>query len=64
MDRGQVADRPLRGEVFGPEGKDRDQFKFRLDDGRIAIYSAQVGKTYRVPNRLLFVGIDASDRFV
>jgi hypothetical protein len=64
MDQWEIADGPLEGEIVALEGKDRDQFKLRLDDGRVAIYSAHIGKTYGIPNRLLFVGIDVSDRLV
>lgn len=64
MDQWQVVDGPLEGEVVALEGKDREQFKLRLDDGRVAIYSAHTGKNYGIPNQLLFVGIDVSDRLV
>ena len=50
MDQWQVVDGPLEGEVVALEGEDREQFKLRLDDGRVAIYSAHTGKNYGIPN--------------
>lgn len=62
MDQWEVLDGPLTGEIFALQAEDRQQIKLRVDDGRVAVYSAKLGKSHGVPNQLLFVGIDASSR--
>lgn len=63
-DQWEVLDGPLADEILALEGKDGQQFAFKLDDGRTAIYSAKATKSYGVPNRLLFVGIDRANRLL